>query len=126
VEEHRWGIDVFSYVVEPPAADYLPVTEYALFPRDLSMEELGSNGVAFTVPAEGAADSSQQDMCFWHDYVLLNMIRQRTPECVPAESITYMQNSKEGFRIALLLDYALCGLVTQYFLIKKSFISCIS
>jgi hypothetical protein len=88
VEDNRRGFDVFSNIVKPPTADYLPVTEYALFPSDLRMEELGSHRIAFAVPAERPADSGEQDMWFLHACVLLNMMKQHTPNCLEVDSIT--------------------------------------
>jgi hypothetical protein len=62
VKDHGRRFDVFRDIIEPPAADNLPVAEYALFPCNLRMEEFGSHRVAFAVPAEGAAYRSEQDM----------------------------------------------------------------
>lgn len=61
MQHHGGRFDVGGYEIQASDANDLPQTESALRPRDLRVEELGSNGVALSGASEGAGDAREQD-----------------------------------------------------------------
>jgi hypothetical protein len=87
MENNGECLNVFSNVIKPPAADYLAVTEDTLLACDLCMKKLGADRVAFPPSAERTAHSGEQNLRFWHSFVLSMKMSKRIQTPVEVDSI---------------------------------------